>query len=72
VLVSFPTAAEVLQVSGSVSMTISDYIDASATITVEKATSGNLTHLNVLASNATAFLGWAPPRHPLLMTWVCD
>ena len=55
--ISFPGSAEVLQVSGTVGLTISDYIDASATISVEKQTSGDITNLRVLASNATAFLG---------------
>ncbi|MFM7919446.1 MAG: hypothetical protein ACKPJJ_04415, partial [Planctomycetaceae bacterium] len=55
--VSFPTSAQVQQVSGSVSLSISDYVDASATITATKETVGNLTTLNVTASDATAFLG---------------
>ena len=55
--ISFPGSAEVLQVSGTVGLTISDYIDASATISVEKQTSGDITNLRVLASNVTAFLG---------------
>ncbi|MEN9556436.1 MAG: hypothetical protein RLZZ232_2722, partial [Planctomycetota bacterium] len=57
VSVSFPTSAEILQVSGTVSLTISDYIDATVSIAVEKETVGDLTNLNVIASNATAFLG---------------
>jgi hypothetical protein len=57
VTVSFPTSAQVQQVSGSVSLSISDYVEASATITATKETVGNLTTLNVTASDATAFLG---------------
>jgi hypothetical protein len=57
VTLDFPTSAEVLQVSGSVNLTVSDYVDATATITVEKESVGDLTHLTVSASNANALLG---------------
>ncbi|MGV2336693.1 MAG UNVERIFIED_CONTAM: hypothetical protein LVR18_22175 [Planctomycetaceae bacterium] len=57
VVVSFPTAAEVLQVTGTASLSISDFVDATATITVEKVTAGDLTTLKVLATNVGAFLG---------------
>ncbi|MFN9037654.1 MAG: hypothetical protein ACK5YO_15240, partial [Planctomyces sp.] len=57
VTLNFPTTTEILQVSGSVSLNISDYVDASATITVKKETAGDLTHLKVTASDVTAFLG---------------
>ncbi|MFN6027058.1 MAG: hypothetical protein ACK49E_23110, partial [Planctomyces sp.] len=57
VALNFPTTTEILQVSGSVSLNISDYVAASATITVEKETVGDLTHLTVTASDVTAFLG---------------
>ncbi|MFN5434637.1 MAG: beta strand repeat-containing protein, partial [Planctomyces sp.] len=57
VTLNFPTTTEILQVSGSVSLNISDYVDASAKITVKKETAGDLTHLKVTASDVTAFLG---------------
>ncbi|MEY2726170.1 MAG: hypothetical protein RLZZ458_2037, partial [Planctomycetota bacterium] len=55
--VSFPTAAEVLRVTGTVSLGISDFVDASATIDVEKTTLGDITNLVIKSSNVTAFLG---------------
>jgi hypothetical protein len=57
VAVVFPSADEVLQVRGSVSLGISDFVDASATIIVEKSKSGDLTYLTVQATDVTAFLG---------------
>jgi DUF4097 and DUF4098 domain-containing protein YvlB len=57
VSVNFGTADDVLNVTGTVSIGISDFVDASASITVRKTTSGDLTHLTVQATNATAFLG---------------
>jgi hypothetical protein len=57
VIVSFPTSANVLQASGTVSLGVSDFVDASATINVEKVTSGDVTTLLVQSSNVTAFFG---------------
>ncbi|MEI7702553.1 MAG: hypothetical protein WCK86_22355, partial [Planctomycetia bacterium] len=55
--VTFATAADVMQVSGTASLSISDFVDASATIVVEKTTQGDLSTLVVQASGVTAFLG---------------
>ncbi|MEI7700245.1 MAG: hypothetical protein WCK86_10635, partial [Planctomycetia bacterium] len=57
VVLSFPTTADVMQVSGTVSLGISDFVDATATINVEKVTTGDITKLLVQSSNVTAFLG---------------
>ncbi|MFM8476698.1 MAG: hypothetical protein ACKOEO_13035, partial [Planctomycetaceae bacterium] len=57
VQVKFDTAAEVLQLSGSASITIADFITGSATLNVEKTTSGDITTLAIQASAVTAFLG---------------
>jgi hypothetical protein len=57
VSVVFPNADEVLQVRGTASLGISDFVDASATIVVEKTTAGDLTHLTVQATEVSAFLG---------------
>jgi hypothetical protein len=57
VVLNFPTTADVLELQGSVSLAVGDFITGSATLAVQKETSADLTTLLVKASAVTAFLG---------------
>ncbi|MGV2335236.1 MAG UNVERIFIED_CONTAM: hypothetical protein LVR18_14360 [Planctomycetaceae bacterium] len=57
VLVEFTTADPVFNVSGFVSILIDDFVDARATVLVEKSTDGDLTVLTVQASDVRGFVG---------------
>jgi hypothetical protein len=61
VVLNFPTTADVVELQGSVSLTVGNFITGSATLAVQKETSGDLTTVLVKASAVTAFL--EPAQH---------